>query len=503
MRVRFLLSAVLRYPFSDFRPLVIVAMAWRVIYAFWTPLVNRYIVPPGDDPVFHLARVADLLAGKWQLFFEGYPLGWHLLTAIVAKIAGWDPLTAIRLIGPVLLVLPIPVLYFVGKRLFTETAGALAALIWSFLALAPIRAYGDGNYPNMLAGSVLLPVGLLFLLMVVRRPERKIMVPTVAIFIALALVHHLTFIYSLLLALPLLFWWSWQVLSRPGRQRAWLNLTASTIIVVGGAGLLLWPFYQPLLGPFLKQLTSQGSLAFSFGAASTPVSLSRLLEIHNPLFIVLGVAGVLLILMAKIDRATSVLMVGWIGLLWLLSTTSIFGLPERFARELAIPLALTGGFFLSFLIDRAKTWGWRVIFLSLPLVIVFLDWRASFERPFALPDPYKPLIRVQREEEPAILKLKEATPPGGTILANNSNPYLSFLVDRRVLIATNPDSIETTLVSELVTTLFIGSRPPLTPPDQYPFYSQFEAIRGRLLAVPNKEKVLALPTGTEIYRLNR
>jgi len=484
--------------------LVLAALAWRIIYAYWTPLVNRYVVPPGDDPAFHLPRIADNLAGHWGLLENGYPLGFHFVTALVAKIANWDALTAIRLVGPALLVLPIPILYFVGKRLFSSAAaGAFAAAAWAFLALAPVRAYGDGNYPNMLAGGVLLPLGLLFLLGSIRKPNRKTIISTVVIFVAIAFIHHLTFAYSIVLALPLLLWWSWQILTHPERKGNRPLILAGAVVVATGLGLLLWPFYKPLLLPFLETLRTQGTLASFFGAQSTPITWQGLLEVHNPFFLMLGLAGGFLILVSNLERPIKVLLTGWIGLLWLLSTTSVFGLPERFARELAVPLALAAGYFLSFFFQQAKTWPGRLIFLALPLLLIFSDWRASFQRPFALPDPYKPLIRVQHEEEFALAALRDAVPPGTTILANNSNPYLPFLVQEKVIIVPHPDQVTSLIASQPISLLYIGSRPPLTPEDIYPFYVSFDAIREQMMATPNKEKIAELPSGTEIYRLSR
>lgn len=481
--------------------LVLAAVAWRTIYAYWTPLVNKYVVPPGDDPAFHVAKISDLLAGHWQILANGYPLGWHLMTAVIAKLFSWDALTAVRLIGPLLLVLPVPILIFVGARLFNRlSAGIFAAVIWTFLALAPIRAYGDGNYPNLLAGSVLVPLALLALALLSQRSTWHRLILLSVSFGSIALVHHLSLIYVLCGAIPLFLWWSVKTLRTPHVPRARLVL-AGSVVILAALAAVSWPYYKPLLLPFIEILRSQGSLAATFGSISAPITWGKLLEVHNPLLVALGLAGLFLVLISPLHKSVKILFAGWVGLLWLLSATSIFGLPERFVRELAIPLSLTAGFFLAYFIERPSSLLGKTALFALAMGLLVLDWQQSFNRPFALPDPYKPLIRVQHEEEFALATLRSVSSPSTTILTNNSNPYLPYLVDARVLIAISPTDVDNKVASERVDLLFIGSRPPLVQEDIYPFYAGFEAITQRMLAIPGKELVEKLPSGTEIYRV--
>lgn len=493
----------MRLKFSPWLVLISVALAWRAIYAFWTPLVNRYVVPPGDDPIFHIARVADLLAGQWSLFAGSYPLGFHIITTIIAKIAGWDALTAVRLIGPALLIIPIPVLYFVGKRLFSPATGALAALVWSFLALAPVRAYGDGNYANMLAGSTFLPLTLWGLWEWSRRPRRKTIIFTIANSVVIGLTHHLTFVMGLLVALPFVFWRTVVLLPSFRKNRRLHHPLLIGALSIGILAIILWSFYGQLLASFWNTFRSEGSLATWFGAAATPVSWAKMLEIHNPLFLLLGLLGAFLLFVSRTDRSVKALLLFWMAILWIFSLTSLFGLPERFARELALPLALTGGYFLAFFIENARSPLGKTVFLILTLALVALDWRASFSRPFALPDPFRPWVRFHKEEEPALKALKETVQPDTTILANNSNFYLPFLLKEKVIIIRAPDQVAGYLAAEPVSVLYIGSRPSTTAEDLYPFYNSFDQIREAMLAVPGKTRVFANEWGTEVYRLNQ
>jgi|GEM_PF-3427437 len=485
--------------------LVLVALAWRAIYAYWTPLVNKYVVPPGDDGPFHIAEVAGILAGKIHLFDESYPLGFHLITAAIARIAHWDALTAVLYVTPLLLILPIPALFWVGKRLFdSPAAGAFAAILWGFLALAPLRSFGNGNYPNLLVGSLFVPVALTLLVQIFRdwpTYKKSHVLTTTGTIVLIPLFHHLSALYFAMAAFPLLLWQVVSGLLHPATRKSALWLGGVSLLLVIGLTLALRAYYGPLLERFTDSIRSSGSLAPLFGPLARPIPFREFLQIHSPVFIGIGLIGFLTLLFSRLDRSVKVLFVGWIGLLWVTSISSFFGDPGRFVRELAIPFALTGGYLIAFLIEWAQKGTNRLVVPLLLLGLIMYDFIQSFRRPFALPEPFQPLIRVQHEEEFALPVLPLVTPPDGVILANNSNFYLPYLVDRKVIVATHPKDVAAALATEKVTTLFIGSRPPLTPEDVYTMFAYFDEIREALLAVPDKELVEQLPSGTEVYRI--
>lgn len=487
--------------------LVLAAVAWRTIYAYWTPLVNKYVVPPGDDGPFHIGMVSEILSGQIQLFHGSYPLGFHLITAGIAKIAGWDALTAINLVSPALLVLPVFALFWAGKQIFNSpVAGAFAALFWGFLALAPVRSLANGNYPNLLAGSFLVPIVIALLMRAIGEwPnwKRSSVVMAGCGMVLIPLFHHLSTVYFALAALPPVLWRAASGLFDTRTRWAVLRLVFGSAVMAGALILFLRPFYGELVQSFLGVLLAEQSLASVFGPLSRPITWPVLLEQLGPLSVALGLAGLAATLVSRLDRLVKVLFLGWIGLLWWASTNSAFGDPGRFVRELAVPFALTGGYLVAFLAERAPTRIGKAALITLFIATIGVSWQQSFNRPFALPDPFKPLIRVQHEEEPAFPVLIQVTPEDGVILANNSNFYLPFLVGRRVVFVTHPSEVAALLAREPITTIYIGSRPPLTPEHVYTMFAYFDEIRDTLLSIPNKELVERLPTGTEIYRLTR
>ncbi len=478
------------------------AFIWRAVYAYWTPLVNRYLVPPGDDPIYHLNRIDGLLHGQFELFHDGYPLGFHLLTAMIARVSGMDSLTAIRLVPPLLLIIPVLVIFFVGRRLFGSNAvGAIAAAAWSFLALAPIRSFGDGNYPNLLADSIFLPWAMLALYQFCTERTAVRLVGLLAPVGLIVLTHHLTFVHFIVAALPLvLFTLHGRLRDQSARRRTLRNLFIGVAVLLV-AGIAAWPVYgPPLLLPYLAALVRHGSLESILGPFSASPTLGTFLEVHTPLFLLLGCVGVAALWLTHQSKELKVFLLGWTGMLVLLSITPVFGLPGRFLRELAEPLALLIGYFPVALWQQMRTGVGRTIFVILIAGLFVADWAYSFQRPYALPDPFGPLIRVQHDEEPALTTLEIVTPPNGTILANNSNPYLGYLVKRKVIVVDNPLDVTQITMLQPISTVYVGARPPLTPESSYPYFRNFDTTAAALEQIPGLILGQALESGTKIYR---
>jgi hypothetical protein len=499
--------------FSVYLPyaLLLLALIWRALYAYWTPLVNRYIVPPGDDPAIHLARVIEILSGDWlTAASSGYPLGFHILVAVIARVLHIAPLTATIWFAPLLLLLPILAIYLVGKQLVSAAAGAFAALLWATLSLAPVRAFGDGNYPNLLAGEVFVPLALLAFFRLIEQPTVKRAWLTLGAIGLIALFHHLSLVYfagvavllaSILLP-PRITNSAWR--SHAGRPFLYLALS------VLGTLVILWvTSLRNIITPVVVQYLKEGHVTGFFIARQERLTWPVFLDEQGIFFTILGMVGfgILLVLayFGRLRWSVVALLFAWVAGLLLLATVPLFIFTGRFIRELAIPLSLLGGIGLAALIDLVNHRLLKGVVITGILTMItssVTDLFLTPGRPFALPDPYKPLIRVQHEEEAAIQILRTVASPRSTVLANNSNPYLPFLVQARVIIVRHPDEVDRILAREPVSLLYLGSRPPLTPEDVYPFYALFDEIRARLADIPNKELIGALPTGTTIYRLN-
>ncbi len=490
---------LLKHPASPWIILVVVALLWRVVYAYWTPILEQYIVPPGDDAVFHITAINNLMQGHLTLFSGTYPLGFHYIIAILATLLGISALQAVIWLTPALLVIPILVIYFVGSRLFkSDAAGAIASASWAFLALGPVRALGDGNYVNLLASSILLPLAVLSIYNAVQAPKLKRYLLAVLMVGLIAITHHLTLVYLLVIIMPsltlILFEKIWS--TRHSRQ-SWRTVFA--IVGIAFAILtLLYVFYRTMLGPYLSNLWQGQSLAQAFGTDNKSLDLIKILEINNAALIVLGLVGLIALMLSRSNRHLKLIMASWVLILIAISTAPYLALQGRFARELAVPCALLVGFlgaaFVRLATRHKATAG--AVFI---IVLVFsIDLLASFSRPFTLPNPFSALMRVDHTEETAIKKLRTISNPSTIILSANSNPFLPLLVDANIIVPPVAGDL-VDILRQPIDIVYIGARPALT--EIYPYYQNYDEISQALRAIPKLELVEQFANGSAIYRM--
>lgn len=481
--------------------LVSITILWRLIYAYWSPLVNRFLVPPGDDPIFHTAQVDAILSGRWAFFVDGYPLGFHYLTAAIGRLFGTDTITTIRIVVPLFLILPILAIYVCGSILFrSRSVGAAAATSYGLFAHAPLFLFGDGGYPNLFAGQILLPLALGWTISAIRQPTFKTIGLAVILAGMIPFVHHLSTVYLGLALLPLAVSLAFRLV----RQSRWRALPL-LLLGLGGmclAGVGLWFLYRPILNEIFSSLKNSGTFAQFFGQAAVGAlpPWSVFVTWQGWLFLLLGAAGFLALMIRSQDR----LMKGWL-LAWTCLMLAIGFLPElvinqRFLRELVLPLSLAAGFGLAELMAAAG----RLRFGHVVVTLGILGAATAFQLAkagdiFGLPAPYEYITRVGVDEAPAFPILKAITPPGGVIVANNGNFYLPYLVDRSIFFVTEPRLIN--YLPDGVTTLFLAARPPNVDPETGPVqYRRLEEITALLETMPNFELVAHFPSGSRIYR---
>lgn len=479
--------------------LVFVAVIWRLIYAYWTPAIGHYVVPPGDDGAVHIQTINEFLHGHLTLIGpNSYPHGFHIMMAVVAKIFGLSALAAVVWITPLLIVIPIVVVYYVGKHFFhSALAGAVAAAAWAFMALAPVRALGDGNYPNLFAASVLMPLALLALYRYVIAPKMFKIIAVVVLTVLIAFMHHLTLVYLVAISIPWLLVMTFEKLWDIHRHKKALRIVLASLFAITLVVTLFILLYGKLLLPYLAIANQGGSLSQYLGGDSSTLSLMQVLEINGPLLVLLGLVGLLALMTSAQERYIKLFFASWVLMLLALGSVSIVGLPGRFVRELAVPFSLLIGFLFQFLYDHTTP---RLRNVLIPSVVVMLlgeVWFSGFNRPFALPDPYKPIMRVQHEEEIAFVQLDNLTPTGNTILANNTNPFLPFLVHHTVQVPFVPTDVVEIIRNPQVTTIYIATAPPLTA--DYPFYVHNGEISAALASIPQLKLRYTLSNGSKIY----
>jgi hypothetical protein len=203
------------------------------------------------DALFHLARVRKLevfhalTLRRVDEFVDGglhpgyaFPL-WHVLLALVARLAGVDPSRVVLHEATVLAPLAFVVAYEAGAAVF-RSAWAAASVVFAQVAIIALAAGHGGSYtalalPATAARQLLVPAVIALFFWFVRDPTRGGAVALASAGLALALVHPT---YALFLCLPL----GGYVVARTFlvRREAIRGAVGLGALVVPAGAVLLW-----------------------------------------------------------------------------------------------------------------------------------------------------------------------------------------------------------------------------------------------------------------------
>ncbi len=479
--------------------LPLVAIIWRLIYAYYPVIHFHYVTPPGDDGAVHMQYITNLISNGLKIDINGYPTGFHIIVVYFSKIFHQTPLNVLVWFTPILMVIPIIAIYYAGKKLFDHPAvGAFAALFWGFIALGPVRAYGDGNYPNLIASGFYLPLAITFYYLLINKPKWKYLILAIIFSVLIIITHHLTVVYLVIAIIPWLISVFIGYVTKAKLRRKML-LIISVFVALIALTALSWIVIGPLAKPFVDVLLSGGSLASVFGAISKPVTLWQIEELNNPLLIIAGLIGLLILMVSNANRPIKYLFAFWILILFGFSITSYFGLPGRFVRELALPLSLTFGYGAFAVYNWADKYnrGWmaRIIII----LVISIDFVLSFSRPFALPQPFEFIQRVQEEQADAYKWVNDHNIDNKIVISNNANLYVPYLINSPVVTVLSPSNIPASAIVSSARYIIIGARPSQSGEDLYPYFAGFDQISAALKAIPNVKLVKEYKLGTLIY----
>jgi hypothetical protein len=209
------------------------------------------------DALFHLARLRKLEAfSSLHLrtvdeFRDGglhpgyaFPL-WHVLLALVAKVAGVDPARVLLHEASILCPLALAVVYEAGTAVFRSAAAAFAVVLATVAVIAFAPGHG-GAYvslalPATAARQLLVPAAIALFFLFVRSPTRADLAAVAAAGLALALVHPT---YALFVVLPLAGYVGARALIVRGELRQGLAGLAALVVPAGAVSLWLLPIVR-------------------------------------------------------------------------------------------------------------------------------------------------------------------------------------------------------------------------------------------------------------------
>jgi hypothetical protein len=321
-----------------------------LIRGYAGPVLNEWPSIRGVDHYSH-AVMANLMTTKGEIEpYLIYPPGFHTMTAIISHLSGLDPLDIFPVLGPALLLLPSLAVYVLARQLWGWEYGAAAAFFSGGLMGGSYLYFNDSMYPNLVTSQFLLVLTLAAMFQLYSTPSLRTALTVALLGSSVVLYHQVSSLYLVLLLVPVgLLFLPYLLIAN---RRRGLMLLLSLALLGGLSILYAWETYN--LPRLIGNLVG-GSEASDTGAAVEMAIGSQ--PLYEPSYLLLnlvtqpigwlGLLGALLLLGAGWRRRVEpthwlayLTLVWWSAILLAGSLTAYSGFPQRFSRDLGIPLSV-------------------------------------------------------------------------------------------------------------------------------------------------------------------
>ena len=341
-------------------PLVLVAVIFR---GYSGPVSNDWPYLRGGDLYSH-AVMANMMqtVGSVKSYLV-YPPGLHTVDAAISRLSGLEPVDLFTVYAPALLLLPTLALYAVAKRLWGWGYGVTAAAVGGILLNSSYGYFGDSMYPNLVSAEFLLvmAVGALFVLYASPSPRSGLLFALLGS--SVALYHPVASSYAAaLFALVGVFLLPY-LLFHERRTGVILLLSMALLGMLSVA--YAWDTYdlsRLVTGLVDGSGTSAGGQAVETAIGTQdPFPLEHLLVTISQPVLWLGLLGALLLTfgtgrareLTTAPAMARLTLLFWTLILFVGSRTALSGFPQRFERDLGMPLALFAAYGLGMVLVSA------------------------------------------------------------------------------------------------------------------------------------------------------
>lgn len=372
---------------------LMVVLALVLLRAYVGPVLLEWPFVRGVDQYSH-AVMANLMRAQGSVeSYLVYPPGFHTMSAMVAGLTGLDPLEVFPVLAPALLALPPLALYALASRLWGPWCGVAAALFSGLLTGGSYHYFEDGMYPNMVASQFLLVLALCALFGLYRAPSVGAGLAVALLGGAVVLYHPVASMYeALLLALAGMCFVPYLLLRE---RRTGIAVLLSLALLFVLAVLYAWDTYDlpRTVAGFVSGSSETGrggeAAAMAVGTQQ-PFGLQSLLVTVSLPVLFFGLLGAFVLLFAPWRRGGApyalarITLLAWCLMLFVGSRTPLSAFPQRFERDLGIPLALLAAFAVVALLRSATASGraakvLAILVAYLAAVLVLPQAVVSFE----------------------------------------------------------------------------------------------------------------------------
>ena len=313
------------------------------------PTLHDWPFMRGVDHYSH-AVMAELMMTRGEIApYLIYPPGFHTLTAMLSRLSGLVPLEIFPVLAPALLLLPPLACYALARRVWGRPQGVAAALFSGVLLGGTYYYYNDAMYPNLVTSQFLLVLTIAALARLYASPSPRAGLLFALLGSSVVLYHPVASLYeAALLAVVAVVFLPYLLLRE---RKTGLTLLASLVLLGSLAVVYAWDTYDlPRAVAGLVDGSGAGASATAVGMAvgtQAPYPLGFLAGtmVTQPV-VWLGLLGALLVVGDLVGRVgpprapAQITVLLWALLLFVGSRTPLTGFPQRFGRDVGVPMAI-------------------------------------------------------------------------------------------------------------------------------------------------------------------
>jgi hypothetical protein len=406
------------------------------------PIVNGWSYPRGVDRYEHAVMAGMMMREGSIESFMLYPPGFHLLAAMISRLGGIEPLEVFPILAPMLPLMGALALYALAKRLWGWEYGVAAALTSGLLLGGTYMHFEEARYPNFIGEYFLIVLAVAALVGMYASPSARAGLVLTLLGSSTVLYHQIAG-YTLAVLLGFVcFLFLPYLLLKDRRRGVYLGLSLALLGLL--SVIYAWDTYNlPNLvaGMLGGSETGRGGEAVAMAIGTKPASGPGhfLTTLSHPV-LWLGLLGLVLMLAGiKNARGTPDVLARLTVLVWTLllffgSVTSYSGFPDRFERDLGVPLALLAALTLVTLVRLSPRPGGRTVYVVALLAITLSVTLVGAQSVLSLEQAAGPSARPKDRPPPANVVgagawLKQHN-DGGSIVAT---PYLKHVPSRAML----------------------------------------------------------------------
>jgi hypothetical protein len=335
------------------RALFAVVVGAVIVRGYWGVVAHDWPFIRGLDHYSHAVMANMIMESGSSEEYLIYPPGFHTMTAHLSRLTGLDPLEIFPVVGPLVLLLPTLSLYALAKRLWGPSHGVAAAFLGGVLMGGSYYFLNDSMYPNATASQFLLVLAIAALVGLYASPMWRSVLLLVLLGASVFLYHPVASSYmAMLMAFVSVTVLPYLLLRDRARG---VPLFVAFALLTALAVLYAWDTYD-VSRVIASRLggAEEGATATAVGQAvgsQFPYEMGMLIAaiVSQPVFW-LGALGAVLLACdlrgwrvgttpATLARLT---VLGWAVIIFAGSRTTYIGFPQRFGRDLGMPLSLLG-----------------------------------------------------------------------------------------------------------------------------------------------------------------